>query len=70
MEKRLEVGRMTCLNAKCGKDFQPVKKWQRFCSNKCRDSYHNAAKKLHKAVVLLIPNFLLLTWSLSSSGLA
>ena len=28
----------------CGEEFKPTKKWQRFCSDKCRNNFHNDNK--------------------------
>lgn len=27
---------------KCGVEFQPNKSWQKFCTRKCHDDFHNA----------------------------
>ena len=28
----------------CGEEFDPIRKWQTFCSEKCRNNYHNDKK--------------------------
>jgi ribosomal protein L24E len=28
----------------CGQEFEPLRNWQAFCNEKCRNNYHNDAK--------------------------
>ena len=37
----------------CGAPYSPTKKWQRFCSTKCRNNYHNDKAEQQKEVQLL-----------------
>lgn len=37
-KRRLD--KKTCLLASCGKEFHPLREWQKFCSDPCRREKH------------------------------
>ena len=37
--------RLQCQNKRCGETFLATREWQRFCSRKCRNDFHNARRQ-------------------------
>lgn len=37
--------RLQCQNKRCGETFPATREWQKFCSRKCRNDFHNARRQ-------------------------
>jgi predicted RNA-binding Zn-ribbon protein involved in translation (DUF1610 family) len=50
LESEVDVAKKTTAKCQqCEKAFKPSKTWQRFCSPKCRDEWHNEETRKAKA---------------------